>query len=57
MAPMRVTQARKPIGAIKTRKKVMKKSSAVSDNTAAIGAMWLDAACVECGCRFRSGVL
>ena len=64
MAPMRATQARKLIGAMKSMKKVMKNTSAVSDNTAAIGGhvyemqpVWLDAACVECGCRFRSGVL
>ena len=47
MAPMTATQARKLIGAMKSRKKVMNKSSAVSDNTAAIGAMSMK--CSQCG--------
>ena len=47
MAPMTATQARKLIGAMKSRKKVMKKSSAVSDNTAAIGAVSMK--CSQCG--------
>ena len=44
---MTATQARKLIGAMKSRKKVMNKSSAVSDNTAAIGAMSMK--CSQCG--------
>ena len=47
MAPMRATQARKLIGAMKSRKKVMKKSSPVSDTIAAIGAMSMK--CSQCG--------
>ncbi len=47
MAPMRATQARKLIGAMKSRKKVMNKSAAVSNNTAAIGAMSMK--CSQCG--------
>ena len=47
MAPMRATQARKLIGAMKSRKKVMNKSAAVSNNTAAIGAMYMK--CSQCG--------
>ena len=47
MAPMTATQARKLIGAMKSRKKVMKKTSAPSDNTAAIGAMYMK--CSKCG--------
>ncbi len=47
MAPMRAAQSRKLIGAMKSRKKVMKKTSAPSDNTAAIGAMYMK--CSKCG--------
>ena len=47
MAPMKATQARKAIGAMKSRKKVMKKTSAPSDNTAAIAAMSMK--CSQCG--------
>ena len=47
MAPMRATQARKLIGAMKSRKKVMKKTSAPSDNTAPMGAMYMK--CRQCG--------
>ena len=47
MAPMTATQARKLIGAMKSRKKVMKKTSASSDNTAPIGAMYMK--CSQCG--------
>ena len=41
MAPMKATQARQAIGAMKSRKKAMKKTSAPPDNTAAIAAMYM----------------
>ena len=44
---MKATQARKAIGAMKSRKKTMKKPSAPSDNTAAIEAMYMK--CSQCG--------
>ena len=47
MAPMKATQARKAIGAMKSRKKAMKKTSAPSVNTAAIEAMSMK--CSQCG--------
>ena len=47
MAPMTATQARKLIGAMQSREKVMKTTSALSVNTAAMGAMYMK--CNQCG--------
>ena len=47
MAPTGAAQSRKLIGAMQSRKKVMKNTSAPSVNAAAMGAMYMK--CNQCG--------